>query len=155
MTKPKIIFASEKAAIMLKELMKKENAKIKIVVFGKVPGLESFDDIIKQQNVDDVKAFQCTKVDPNHDSLLMFSSGSTGLPKAVQLSNQGIYYNSYKWGICFEETLGKPSMFTSTPYWITAIISMTRALIFLCPSIVINDPSPHEFCQAIEKYQVN
>lgn len=140
---------------MLKELIKKENAKTKIVVFGNVPGLESFDDIIKEPiNVENIEQFQCTKVDANHDCLLMFSSGSTGLPKGVQHSNQGVYYNSYKWGICFEETLGKPAMFTSTPYWITAIISMTRNLLFFCPTIVINEPSPREFCQVIEKYHV-
>lgn len=149
-----MIFASEKAVDMLKELIKNENVKTKIVVFGKVPGFESFEDIIKQPLVEDVERFQCTKVDQNHDSLIMFSSGSTGLSKGVQHSNQSIYYNAHKWGIWFDEALGKPAMFTSTLYWITAVISMTKNLLFSCPTIVIDEPSPQEFCKAIEKYQV-
>ena len=44
--KPKVNFANEKAGSMLGKLTKEENVDIKIIVFGKVAGLDSLEDII-------------------------------------------------------------------------------------------------------------
>ena len=152
--KPKVIFANEKAGSMLEKITKEENVDTKIIVFGKVAGLDSLEDIIRLQSPDEVAKFQCTSVNPDENAVMFFSSGTSGLSKGVQHSYQGLYINTHRFINRFEETNNMISMFCSPIYWISATISILRSLLTFCPTVIINDPTPEEFLRVIEKFKV-
>ncbi|XP_033231902.1 4-coumarate--CoA ligase 1-like [Belonocnema kinseyi] len=155
LTKPKIMFANEKAGRMLKEIIKEEKIDTRIVVFGKVDGIDCFADVIKEQSAEDVKKFVCSSVNPDNDCLVLFSSGSTGLPKGVQFTHEGAFYIFHIFNAQFTKTEGMASMNPSAMYWISAILHMMRCLLTTSPAIIISDPTPEEICRAIAKYKIN
>ena len=140
---------------MLGKVLKEENIESKIVIFGNVAGFESFDDIIKKQSVEEVENFQCHPVHPDDDALMLFSSGSTGLPKGVQHSYRGVHYNIHKFSCTFQDAEQMVSMFSSSLYWISGTLCTLRCLLSTSRAIVVDSPSPEELCRNIEKFKVN
>ena len=152
--RPKVIFANEKAGSMLEKITKEENVNTKIIVFGKVAGLDSLEDIIRLQSPDEVAKFQCTPVNPDENAIMLFSSGTTGLSKGVQHSYQGVYNNTHRFINRIEETNNMISMFCSPIYWLSGTLCVLRSLLTFCPTVLINDPKAEEFLRVIEKFKV-
>ncbi|XP_033221599.1 luciferin 4-monooxygenase-like [Belonocnema kinseyi] len=154
LTKPKVIFANEDAGKMLREILREENVESKIIVFGNVPGLESFDDIIKKQSADEVDNFQCHPVNPEDDALMLFSSGSTGFPKGVQHSYRGLYYNTYRFSNLFEKSENMVLMCNSSLYWISGSLCTLWSILYAFQAIIVNNLTPEGLCRNVEKFKV-
>ncbi|XP_033226619.1 luciferin 4-monooxygenase-like [Belonocnema kinseyi] len=155
--KPKIMFANEKSGRILNEIIKEEKElDMKIVIFGKVDGLVSFDDIINEQSPDEVEQFECQSTNPDDDCLVLLTSGSIGgLSKAIQHTYEGTFYICCTFNTLFTKAEGMPSMCPSPMYWITAVFHIIRCLLTISPAIIIRDSTPEELCRVIEKYKIN
>lgn len=154
LTKPKVIFANEMASKMLENVVNEEKVKSIIVVFGKVDGLVSFDDIIKEGSVEEVGNFKCHPVKPDDNALIMFSSGSSGWPKGVQHTYRSVHYNAYRFYSTFGMRKTCIMLHISSIHWISGFLCALVCLLNSFSSVIMNNPTADEICQAIQNYKV-
>lgn len=140
---------------MLSEVLREENVKSKIIVFGNVPGLESFEDIIKKQSAEEVANFQCHPINPEDDALILFSSGSTGLPKGIQHSYRGLHYNTYRFMSLYEKSGNMVLMCNSPLYWISGFLCTLWNILSVQQAIIVNNLTPEVLCRNVEKFKVS
>ena len=153
LVQPKVIFSCENAVDVLVEAAKLENVDTKIVVFGKHPSFPSLEDIMREQSAELVTNFRVADVtDPNDIGLIIFSSGSSGLPKGIVHS-----YNTFSKNILrFARPPKKTdlALWYTSPYWLTAVY-FTMQLFLLQSTRIFHDKfDPEETCKIIEKYKV-
>lgn len=87
-TKPKIVFCSSKMINAVRDLRKEIGSVDMVVVMGEDDCNLSMGDLIERSS-QDPQSFKLTDVNLVEDvALILMSSGTTGLPKAVMLSYQ-------------------------------------------------------------------
>lgn len=154
-TKPKIIFASEQKGSVLKKIFQEENIDTKVIILSKISDFNSVDDILECENSGTVEIddFKCHPVKDDDDVLLLFSSGSTGMPKGVQHSHRSTFYNLSKFcNMCLQKK-ELNSAITTPLYWIGTTMQILRCLLLVYPVIIIAEPTPEKFCQSsIQKF---
>ncbi|KAK0181019.1 hypothetical protein PV327_003341 [Microctonus hyperodae] len=154
LTDAKVVFVSEKNASFIQDTMKKHNINIKIIVFGNVNGLESFDDILKVQSAEEVKKFQCETIESaNKPAIIIYTSGTTGKSKGVLHSYHSVA-NNYEFipADLIKESRG---MCNSQIAWISGIVNPLRAIEYGSNIIITSDMSEADSFRMIEKYKAS
>ncbi|XP_014613094.1 PREDICTED: gramicidin S synthase 2-like [Polistes canadensis] len=148
----KIVFADEKSVDTILEAAKLENHDIKIVVFGESSNALSYSKILDSYSKLDVNNFECTPIDDVHDSAaLLYSSGTTGPPKAVLISHFAFLYNVIlPYGLNAE---GIPLWF-SQYFWITGVLLTLSGISKYCVKLLYPKFEEEAACKIIEKYKV-
>ncbi|KAK0076768.1 hypothetical protein PV325_004879 [Microctonus aethiopoides] len=154
LTDPKVVFISEKNVSFIQNTIKKTGINIKIIVFGSVDGLESFDDILKAQSAEEVKKFQCTTVESaNKPAIIIYTSGATGKSKGVLHSYHSIANNCEF--IPIDLMKGSRGMCNSQIAWISGIVNPLRAIEYGANIIITSDMSEADSFRLIEKYKAS
>lgn len=83
--KPKILFVFESLLEKFEEALKKNDMTCKIIVIGNTDKYIPFIDVLKLHPEEDL--FKPPKVNPKDTALMLFTSGTTGFPKAVALNH--------------------------------------------------------------------
>ncbi|CAL7935336.1 unnamed protein product [Xylocopa violacea] len=152
LTLPKVIFANEKSAAVALEVAKIELFHTKIVCFGYYPGTTPFVDVLKDHQESSVANFKCAEIDDFEDtSLLLFSSGTTGPSKAVQLSHRSlanVLMSDY-------EMNSHVAMSFSTLYWISGVLLTIKSIHSCMKRIIPPEFEPKVACELMEKYKVS
>ncbi|XP_076546359.1 uncharacterized protein LOC117602157 [Osmia lignaria lignaria] len=148
---PKVVFANKKSSPVVLEAAELEDHQIKVVAFENCPGTIPFADILKGHSKGSVANFQCTEINENdHTAMIMFSSGTTGLPKGITTTHRSLLAVVESW-------LGPPvhtCMWYSCLFWLSGPLFNMRNIIFHTKKII---PPPFEeesACRIIEKYKV-
>lgn len=90
---PKLMFVSPDAEDMMTKALQDANCWTEIVVFGSSIKHCQFSDFLVPQ--EEESSFTPFEVDsPNKTAVIMFSSGTTGLPKGICLSHDALMANS-------------------------------------------------------------
>ena len=147
------MFACEKSVDLLMEAARLESIDLKMVVFGKHGTLISLHDAMSEQNVNEVINFKPKTVNPNDLAWILFSSGTTGMPKGVAHSYESLFTNVYYF-VFMPYCENRASLWYSSLYWITGTLSMFQALIAGSTRILHANFDPVETCQVINKYKV-
>lgn len=154
LTRPKVLFANEAAARIALEVAEELGAELKIVVFGKLPGVQSLDDILAAQDRKLVPEFRCTKLGSlDHPAAILFTSGSSGLPKGVQLSHKSFFENVLRFGTSNDELKSGTSMLFSPLSWISGIFAMFKGVIAPDTRIIYPEFVEESAFQLIEKFK--
>lgn len=153
LSQPKVIFANEKSMAVILEAAKIELYHPKMVCFGYHPGTMSFSETLKGHAESAVKNFRCREInDPSHTGLILFSSGTTGMPKGVQISHKGLI-NALDLTTGFSLN-GHVLMWFSSLYWISGSILSLKSIVSCTKKIIGPEFDEKATCEIIEKFKV-
>ncbi|XP_077257097.1 luciferin 4-monooxygenase-like [Temnothorax americanus] len=153
MTTPKIIFCSEKSVNVVLSALKEQNCNSTVVVFGKHVGAISFSDILRNCNDTEVINFRYVELDDvKKTACIMHSSGTTGMPKGVELSNYSMLFLSQQNNINMANV---PSLWYSSLYWLTGIIMNFDGIRQSTKAIIYPEFDEEMTCRLIEKYKIS
>ncbi|KAG5348319.1 LUCI monooxygenase, partial [Acromyrmex charruanus] len=158
LTSPKIVFAMPSLVPILEEAMKELQINMKIVVSHKLNGYTSVEDILSGHDINEIIEFKCAKISsPDDVALLSLSSGTTGMPKATEISHSSLYNCLLPEKVT--ELEGHTGLWTHTLRWhygvqlaFHAILAYSTKILAPC-SIILNDDD-EAICRFIEKYRV-
>ncbi|KAK0077218.1 hypothetical protein PV325_004262 [Microctonus aethiopoides] len=149
-TRPKIIFADDISAKIILKIINDIDYNVKIIVYGKILGLESFNDILNQVNINNVQTFECTTInDVNESALILYTSGTTSNPKGALHS-----YGSVASMIGPTTNKSNISLWFSSLCWLSGVISTVSSILTQSTMIVYDSPSELVACQLIDKFKI-
>lgn len=153
LTKPKVIFANEELAPLIQTITSRVQPDAKVIVLGKVPGVQSLQEILDTQNNEAVEKFEAVRIESaEQPALLIYTSGSTGKPKSVLLS-----YGSLTCGVSTGEadgTADSRGFWGSSFCWISAVIGIIICFVKGSTAVVYPAPSEPDICRLIETFKV-
>ncbi|DBA02171.1 TPA: hypothetical protein N0F65_004806 [Lagenidium giganteum] len=106
---------------------------------------------LMESNVDTSK-IQFDRVDPEAMTLLPFSSGTTGKPKGVSLSNRNLLANSLQ--VCHVEDLRPHSLGLLPFYHVYGMMVMHVTLLQGATNVVLPKFEPESFLNTLTKYKI-
>ncbi|XP_011872347.1 PREDICTED: 4-coumarate--CoA ligase 1-like [Vollenhovia emeryi] len=152
LTTPKVIFCREKSVDVVSRALKETNYSSTMVVFGKHADAISFSDILNNCNDAEVAKFRYVELDDiKKTACIMHSSGTTGMPKGVQLANYSIIRLSQESTLDMQDT---SSIWFSSLYWLSGIMMNFNAIASGSRVILYPEFDEEKTCQLIEKYKV-
>ncbi|XP_046593177.1 4-coumarate--CoA ligase 1-like [Neodiprion lecontei] len=154
-TKPKIIFVSEKGVAAVEESLKATKLDAKIVVFGRCTGFIDFESAIAKQDAEEVMNFKCTPIESSREiALILFSSGTTDLPKDPAMSHAALLMQ-----FCIKSEIfgmdGKICLYLPHFSWITGLHCSFMSLGWGIPRLITKVFDEPSIFAIIEKYKVN
>ncbi|XP_014225792.1 4-coumarate--CoA ligase 1-like [Trichogramma pretiosum] len=155
LTRPKFIFACENSIKILKEAAILERLHdVHFVVFGKYVNFVSLRDIMRLQSNKEVLEFEPRLIEnPDTPAMILFSSGTTGMPKGVTHSYQTLFTNLENFKLLSIKNC--VSLWYSSLYWISGTLCMLQTILACATRVVHANFDPEETCKVIEKYNVN
>jgi 4-coumarate--CoA ligase len=149
---PKMIFCNEKSVDVVLNAMKVKNCSPKVVVFGKHADATSFSDILKDCTDAEAGSFRYAELnDIKQTSCIMHSSGTTGMPKGAELSNQTMILISEDKNFDMSD---RPTLWFSSLYWISGVMLNAKAIAQGAKVILYPEFDEEMTCKLIEKYEV-
>lgn len=151
--RPKVMFVDSKIAATLYKTAMEINISTKIVVFDENEGFESLQSILNnnfyKDKIDQFRAYRNLR---HHTAMILFTSGTTGLPKAVNISNTIFTDWANGRSILFRNSIGL--WFVSLGCIIGAVMTVRAVL----SHIKVIKPTQcfysEDMCDMIEKYKV-
>ncbi|XP_033364444.1 4-coumarate--CoA ligase 1-like [Bombus vosnesenskii] len=153
LSQPKVIFANEKSVAVISEAAKIELYHLKMVCFGYYPGTTLFSETLKGHTESAVKNFRCREInDPSYTGLILFSSGTTGMPKGVQISHKALLNAlDTKTGFSLNAHV---TMWFSSLYWISGSVLSLKSIVSSTKKIIGPEFDGKATCEIIEKFKV-
>ncbi|XP_065091158.1 luciferin 4-monooxygenase-like [Ochlerotatus camptorhynchus] len=161
MTKPKVIFVSPEVAQMVITVNQKLQCAEKIITFGNsiynMPEVIPFKDLLSQKvETDTINPEPVDK--QNHVALILLSSGTTGLPKGVQLTHANIM-TTIAHSKEAAKLLDLPDQLVAlavTPlFHVLASVGLINMVTNNCRCVLMPKFDAHLFLNSIQKYKVN
>lgn len=135
------------------EAAKIEVFRAEMVSFGDYPGTIPFSETLKGHSQSAVANFRCKQTDdPRDTALILYSSGTTGLPKGSQLSYK-VIMNILTFTEIFTLKEQIPMWFSSL-YWISGSLLTLKSVASGTKRIIAPDFDETIACEIIEKFKV-
>ncbi|XP_011632279.1 4-coumarate--CoA ligase-like 7 [Pogonomyrmex barbatus] len=147
---PKIIFCCEKSVHVVLSAIKEKNCNSMVVVFGKHINAISFSDILRTGTDAEVANFHYVEHDDiKKTACILHSSGTSGLPKAIEVSNYSMIIGCGKTSINMSN-----SLWFSPLSWMSGIMMNMYAIVHNAKVILYPEFDEDMTCRLIEKYEI-
>lgn len=154
MMDPKLIFANEKSVPVVLDAAKIEGCHPKVVTFGDYLGTTPFSETLKGHSKSSVSNFQCSEISNIEQSaLILFSSGTTGLPKGIQLPHRSLLsILELNEGLTIESHI---VLWLSSLYWISGSLLSIKHIVVGAKKVIAQGFDEETVCRIIEKYKIS
>ncbi|RZC36017.1 AMP-binding domain containing protein, partial [Asbolus verrucosus] len=146
---PKIIFVEESAVDLIEESLKAINFEAEIIVYGKSTKYSNLSELTTPKDSED--SFRPAEVDFHEIAIMFFSSGTTGLPKAICHTHYSFMHIGFT---LLDYGNGKAVFHFSSFYWITAMFMLIYSHMVGGYRVFCQAVEPGTSFKAIEKYKV-
>jgi len=147
---PKIIFCTKKSVDVILKATK--NCNPIIVVYGDHPDTISFSKVLSGYSDAQVASFRYLELDDiKKTSCILHSSGTTGMPKGVELSNYSLLLDAQ---IKDSMNVSMVAMWFSSLYWLTGLLFSIRSIARGVKIIIYPRFDEEMTCRLIQKYKV-
>lgn len=154
LVKPKLVFASPNCVELIANSLDKTDFKCELIVFGndKNSKYKTFDWFLQERS--DENSFEPVVVeDLLSTCLILFSSGTTGLPKGICLTHKLVMKSIS--GMTSLKTPVKTFLGYASLYWVSAVIIGISSLGIGARRLLCQSFKPELVCDIIAKYQVD
>ncbi|XP_017775780.1 PREDICTED: luciferin 4-monooxygenase-like [Nicrophorus vespilloides] len=140
---PKVIFVCKEAEDKMTEAMVECNSKAKLVVYGET----SFESCVAPKlGEENFKPYE-TK-DLNETCIILFSSGTTGLPKGITLSHKFALYHAHS-------TMFPPGTGFASLYWSTSTICTLSYIVYGKRRVNLRHFDANTLWEIIDKHEID
>ncbi|KAF2885985.1 hypothetical protein ILUMI_20187 [Ignelater luminosus] len=149
---PKMIFVIPESIEVIEETLQELNMNAQIVVIGKTNKYLSFSEFLLP-HPEENKFIPYEVTNLKDTSVIVFSSGSTGLPKGVCLTHYGLLGLLYQ--LRYADLLFETSILTyANLYWISAVAFTPGCMKYGANRLIASGCDLHETWAIIKKYKV-
>ncbi|KAF2893286.1 hypothetical protein ILUMI_12887 [Ignelater luminosus] len=149
--KPKMIFVADDAIKLIEGALTESKLNSKIVTFGTSSDYLHFTEFLKKSSVEE-ESLKPVEVDSKDTAAILFSSGTTGLPKGICLSHYGILAQSST--LCDIGYNTNVFLAFSSLYWISSILILTSSILTGGCRVIAPKYDPSTVWNLLEKYKV-
>ncbi|RLU17285.1 hypothetical protein DMN91_009518 [Ooceraea biroi] len=152
LTMPKVIFCTKKPVDIILRAMKDKNCSPIVVVYGDHPGTIPFSDVLSGYSAAQVANFRYHELDDiKKTSCILHSSGTTGMPKGVELSNYCLLIMAEDDSVNIANLI---ALWFSSLYWISGVMLNIKSIAQGVEVIIYPHFDEEMTCRLIEKYKV-
>ncbi|XP_032691423.1 4-coumarate--CoA ligase 1-like [Odontomachus brunneus] len=152
LTMPKIIFCNERSVNVVLQAIHENKYNAKLVVFGKHPNVISFASILSKYSDSQAMGFRYIETDDIKRTVcILHSSGTTGMPKGVELSNYAMLSMNEENAIDLNNTV---ALWFSSLYWVSGTLLNSKAINQGAKIIIYPEFDEEMTCILIDKYKV-
>lgn len=163
LSQPKIIFVSPNVLEKIVGVIRKMQLNVKVVLFGDHPKVSAYTEVMRFSKLIDptppASNYTPEAVDvQSHVALIVLSSGTTGLPKGVQLTHINIMTTvaHSKEASKILELPDQLVALAATPlYHVVAGVGLINMVTNNCRCVLMPKFDVHMFLTSIQKYKVN
>ena len=149
---PKVIFCSEQPVNVILSTIKESNCNSTIVIFGDHPNAIPFSDVLSAYSDTEVANFRYVEPDDvKQTTCIALSSGTTGMPKGVELSNYCLMILNAELHVNVKNAV---SLWFSPLYWVSGIMLNLKSIVHGFKVLLCPDFDEETTCLMIEKYKV-
>lgn len=151
LVEPKIIFSCKSSVAVLLEAAKLEKQPVKIIVFGVHPAVESLRDTMNCHSEEEIQNYKPKVVEnPLDIAIILFSSGTTGLPKAVTHCYNNVIDNLFT----TTRQVFKISLWYSGLCWISGTYHTLKTLLTGSTAIIHSSFDVDETLKVLNDFKV-
>ncbi|XP_023311202.1 4-coumarate--CoA ligase 1-like isoform X5 [Anoplophora glabripennis] len=152
--KPRIIFIDLESLPLMEKCLKESQVNTELVVFGESEKYSNFNEYLEPSIEED--NFRPVVVDNVMETaVILFSSGTTGLPKGICLSHYGILGQISNEGMkVWDNHGGSVLLLYTTLYWISAVQMLLKCITEGCAKVVCKQFDAAATWRLVEKYKV-
>ncbi|XP_029159124.1 4-coumarate--CoA ligase 1-like isoform X2 [Nylanderia fulva] len=152
LTTPKVIFCNEKVVNVILKATKENCFNPNIVVFGDHPDAIAFSDILSMYSDAEAANFQFFEPDNIKQTVcIIHTSGSTGMPKGVELSNYALLITSENRIMNVTNTVW---LWFISLHFIGGIVMNLKSIVQGVKVIIYPEFEEEMTCKLIKKYEV-
>ncbi|KAF2889523.1 hypothetical protein ILUMI_16650, partial [Ignelater luminosus] len=148
--RPKMIFVGEESVALIEGAVKEAQLQTEIVVFGLSTVHSEFADFFAPKENEN---FRPVEVENNKETaLILFSSGTTGLPKGICLSHYSIMRQSYNIvDVGFNADCG---LAYASFYWISAHVMLLGVMYAGGSRLILPRYNPVQYWKLLDQFKV-
>jgi 4-coumarate--CoA ligase len=148
---PTIIFVEDSSVGFIESSLEQTNLTPTIIVFGDSDEYEQFSELVRPQ--EDEEEFRPVKVDIHDTAVMFFSSGTTGLPKAICHSHYS-FLQMLTIGQEYGYNYGSTLHFT-TFYWISGMAILANTFMDGSARVFCDDVDGETILKIIQDYKLS